>query len=488
MQQFSIPFSKVQDKFIVLRRPIKTTIMIPEGRPWVMVALAAALVVIWIFGFGVHDQVETLIYGQSPSQYAESVFLEKAMQVEFPTPMDYTPIRDVCARSKFRPGLLFTCDGQHGGIGMVRNQILKCVRYAIHGGGAIVLPTMAKRSASDLAEILTFTELPLDYLMESKTFIKNLSEGCPQMKIYERAEDFPNYNNRSGEPLTVVGSQWEPDHQPTPDNTHTGLQYPGAWRYLFDQWLDQKKLQPQENAPVHVKLGQSYLEYPVRDDGKAFSHEFGKILSFSNETRALAAKVLLEMKRRYVPRIDPTKFINPNAFYGAHLRLEEDALWAWNPAQWRFSRMKDQFEEHFKYLERTGLDVIYVASGNQTVTDMFAERWNERVAANPNLKRGNVTVVTKYDLLQEPERSRLANMTFDQQALVDFVMLSKASAFMGVAHSSYSWNIALRRHEMSMYDKMGNNGSDLLNDEYSIIMGMESDYPYVDPFMTALWP
>lgn len=463
--------------------------MIFEGRPWVVFVSIAALVAIWIFGFGVHDEVSTLIYGQSPSQQRESDFLEKAMAVEFPAPMDYAPMREVCARSAFRPGLLFTCDGQHGGIGMVRNQILKCVRYAIHGGGAIVIPTMAKRSANDLAEILTFTELPLDYLMERQTFVHQLSQGCPQMKIYERAEDFPAYDNRTGEPLTVVGSQWEPDHQPTPDNPHVGLKYPGAWRYLFDQWLDQNNLQPQADAPVHVLLGQSYLEYPVRDDGRAFSHEFGKILSFSNETRALAAKVLFQLKHRFIPHLDPTKFINPDAFYGAHLRLESDALWAWPPEEWRFSRMKDQFEEHFQYLERTGLRTIYVASGNNTVTDMFAEQLSQRLAANPSEnKKGELTVVTKHDLLDGDDRQQLENMTFDQQALVDFVVLSKSSAFMGVASSSYSWNIALRRHELSKYPEFGNNGSDLLRDEYSIIQGMESDYPYVDPFVNALWP
>lgn len=462
---------------------------IPEGRPWVSFLLATSLAAVWIFGFGVHDGISTLIYGETPSQQKEDAFIEKAMAVEFPAPMDYAPLRDLCARSSFRPGLLFTCDGQHGGIGMVRNQILKCVRYSIHAGAAIVIPTMAKRSADDLAEILTFTELPLDYLMERQTFVKQLTEGCPQMRIYERAEDFPSYSNRSGEPLTVIGSQWEPGQQPTPDNPHVGLVYPGAWRYLFDQWLVQQKVQPQQDAPVHILLGQSYLEYPVRDDGRAFSHEFGKILSFSNETRALAAKVLYGLKQQFVPHLDPTKFINLGAFYGAHLRLEADAIWAWPPEEWRFSRMADQFQQHFQYLERTGLKTIYVSSGNQTVTDMFTEGLTKHLAASRDPKiKGNITVVTKYDLLQGDDRKKLQNMTFDQQALVDFVMLSKASAFMGVAHSSFSWNIALRRHEMSKYVPFGNNGSDLLRDEHSIIMGMEADYPYVDPFVNALWP
>lgn len=479
-----------------------------EGRPWVVILSGLSLIAIWTFGFRIHDEIFTLIHGQSPSQQEEAVFLETAMAVEFPAPMDYAPLQEVCARSAFRPGLLFTCDGQHGGIGMVRNQILKCVRYAMHAGAALVLPTMAQRSAADLAEILTATELPLDYLLDRPTFVAQLAAACPQMRVYERAEDFATDARTPPRLLHLVGSQFEPDSQPTPQHTHVGLAYPGAWRYLFDQWLAQQlppppppttttttsdsvapRPPPSAEAPVHVLLGQSYLEYPVRADGGAFAREFGKVLSFRRETRALAARALLALRQRgLVPRgLDPARFVHPDAYYGAHLRLEADALWAWPPEAWRFSRMAAQFEAHYAHVARTGLRTVYVASGNQTATALFAARLRARFAGAGRGRRG-VTVVTKHDLLQGEDRQRLDNMTFDQQALVDFVMLSKASAFMGVAHSSYSWNIALRRHELSRYAAFGNNGSDLLQDEYSVIMGMEADYPYVDPFVNALWP
>jgi hypothetical protein len=99
-----------------------------------------------------------------------------------------------------------------------------------------------------------------------------------------------------------------------------------------------------------------------------------------------------------------------------------------------------------------------------------------------------MTVVTKHDLLQGPDRRQLDSLSFDQQALVDFLVLFKSSSFMGVAHSSFPWNIALRRHELSKYSQYGNEGSDLLRDEFSVIMGMEADYPHVDPFVYGLWP
>jgi hypothetical protein len=456
--------------------------MICQDRPRVVFSLAAFFIIIWSFRlFDVHKAVSTLFYNGPSQPEAESLFLRQAMNIEFPAPINYGPIRAICTRTHFRPGLLFSCEGQHGGIGMVRNQILKCIRYAIHGGGAVVVPSMALRNASDLSDIETANEVPLEYLLDREAFLTHLSEGCPGMRIYERVEDFPFYDQRVGEPVILVGDQFEPDHP------REGLRYPREWRRFFDEWLDQQSVRIRSDAPVHVKLGQSFLEYPVRDDGDAFVNEFGKILSFRNDTRALAAKVLFELKQRFVLSIDPMKAINPDAFYGAHLRLEEDAIWAWTPEEWRFSRMEDQFEEQFRNLERTGLGVVYVASGNQTVVELFAEGLRRRRAADSSSER-NVTVVTKHDLLQGPDRRRLDSLTFDQQALVDFLIMFKASAFMGVAHSSFPWNIALRRHELSKYANYKNEGSDLLKDEYSIIMGMEADYPYVDPFVYGIWP
>ncbi|KAL0936812.1 alternative oxidase [Colletotrichum truncatum] len=459
--------------------------MLCQGQPQVVISLAVALILVWsIRLLYTHEGISTLLYTfEEPSQqHVETVFIQQAMSVEFPAPIDYRPIQSTCAGTEFRPGLLFSCEGQHGGIGMVRDQILKCVRYAIHGGGALVIPSMQLRNASDISDIETNNEMPLDYLLDRQTFVTHLTEGCPGMRVYERAEDFPHYQQLAGQPLDLVGDQFEPNHP------REGLEHPREWRRFFDEWLNQQSVRIRSDAPVHVKIGQAFLEYPVRDDGPAFVHEYGKILSFRNDTRELAAKVLFNLKQRFALPIDPTKAINPGAYFGAHLRLEDDAIAAWQPDEWRFSRKDDQFEEQFKYIENTGLNVVYVASGNQTVVKMFAEALAKRLAGNPNTEMRNVSVVTKNDLLQGPDRQLLDTLTFDQHALIDFLMLFKASAFMGVAHSSFPWTVALRRHEFSKYPTYGNEGSDLLKDEYSTIMGMAADYPEVEPFVYGLWP
>lgn len=464
------------------------TAMLFEERPWVVFTLIASLLLVWGCRYTLYDGASLMqvIFADQDTDAlaadpaAASLFIEHAQEIEFPTPFNATPIQEICARYEpvsFRPGLVFTCEGQHGGIGMLRNQILKCMRHAINAGAALVIPSINLRNPKDLADIETNNEVPLSYLMDPDVFVARLSQGCPKMRIYDRPEAFPHWDRRVD--VELVGNQFEPNHPPE------GLQHPREWRDRFDDYLaHQQNVTYSYTAPVHVKLEQSFLEYPVHDDGDAFVYEFGKILSFREDTRVLAAKVLWALQHRFRLAIDPNQAITPGQYYGAHLRLEADAVWAWPPDEWRFSRMEDQFQAQLDNLARfPGMRVVYVASGNQTVVDLFRARVN----ADANLT-GPVSVVTKYDLLRGPDREKLKSLTFDQQALVDFLMMFKASAFMGVAHSSFPWNVALRRHEMSTYPSYANEGSDLLRDEYSVIMGMQADYPHVDPFVYGIWP
>jgi hypothetical protein len=141
--------------------------------------------------------------------------------------------------------------------------------------------------------------------------------------------------------------------------------------------------------------------------------------------------------------------------------------------------MENQFEEQFQNVIRTCLSVVYVVSGKRIVLDLLADYMGRRIAEDfssssekDGVRKRNVTEVTKYDLLKGHDRRQLDHFTFDQQALVDFPIMFKASAFMCAAHSSFLWAVALRRHEISKYREYTNEGSDLLRDEYTIIMGI----------------
>ncbi|KAH7355238.1 hypothetical protein BKA65DRAFT_394876 [Rhexocercosporidium sp. MPI-PUGE-AT-0058] len=458
-----------------------------RGDATVALGLAAVLIIIWASLYNIRGP--DLFYEPQPSLELQagddSIFLHHAISIEFPSPIDYTPIHSVCTThlSNFRPGLLFSCEDQHGGVGMVRNQILKCIRYAMHGGGALVIPSMAKRNPKDISDIETSNDAPLEYLFDREIFIEHLTRACPGMRLYNHAKDFPSYENRAGQPLALVGDQFEPNHP------RTGLSDPLSWRASFDSWLNDQGKVINPSEPIHVQIGQAYLEYPVHKDTLAFASEFGKILSFRSDARALAARVLLQMQQQFSLPIDPGKAINDNAFFGAHLRLEKDAVEAWSPEEgWTFSAMERQFEEVVKEVVRSGMRVVYVACGDQGIVERFDEYLSKRLKEVGGGER-NITVVTKGTLLPPLDLARLEKMSFDQQALVDFLIMFKASFFIGVAHSSFPWTVALRRHELSMFrEGYANLGSDLLRDEFSVIMGMRSDYPYVDPFEWGLWP
>ncbi|KAL2070393.1 hypothetical protein VTL71DRAFT_13419 [Oculimacula yallundae] len=482
----------------------------------IALGLAATLILIWTSLFSLRGP--GLFYEPQPSlqllagEEKDSQFLHQAFAVEFPSPMNHTPIRDVClstsdmykegdgkgiAKGRFRPGLLFSCENQHGGLGMVRNQLLKCIRYAIHAGAALIVPSMAKRNDKDIADIETSTAVPLEYLFDREMFIAQLEGACPGMRLFNSAEEFPFYEERVGGEmlgLELVGDEFEPGRP------REGIEYPEKWRGEFDDWLDNKGVRYSAEKPVHVKIGQAYLEYNVHSDSPDFVSEFGKILSFRADTRALAARVLLQIKVHFGLDIDPSRAVNGNAFFGAHLRLEKDAIEAWTVDEgWVFSEREKQFESVWSEVKRSGLGVVYVATGEEEIVRAFEEyvarKLDQEVEDGDVEKRRDISIVTKHTLLSGSERdlAKLDKMTFDQQALVDFLIMFKASFFAGVAHSSFPWTVALRRHELSTYrDERGlgyeNLGSDILRDELSVILGERAEYPYVDPFEWGLWP
>jgi hypothetical protein len=68
---------------------------------------------------------------------------------------------------------------------------------------------------------------------------------------------------------------------------------------------------------------------------------------------------------------------------------------------------------------------------------MFAER----VAPTP--------VATKFTLLSGADLMLLQSLSWDQQGQVDYLVLQKASQFLGITDSSFSWGVAAARHAMS---------------------------------------
>lgn len=131
-------------------------------------------------------------------------------------------------------------------------------------------------------------------------------------------------------------------------------------------------------------------------------------------------------------------------------------------------------------MSETPIRAIYAASGNTTSLELFAI---EAAKLDPP-----ATVVAKGDLLSGKDKKALDALTWDQQALVDYLVLEKAARFAGVSDSSFSWGIAYARQVVS--GQAGTcrsaNASEKgvqFRDELSTVFGRPRDW-----HMDKLWP
>lgn len=89
-----------------------------------------------------------------------------------------------------------------------------------------------------------------------------------------------------------------------------------------------------------------------------------------------------------------------------------------------------------------------------------------------------------FDLLDETDTATLKMMSWDQQGMVDFQVMTKASNFGGIGHSSFAWNVALLGHKYAE-KKDHLSGPQLLSDELSQIYRKPSHYA---EYAKCLWP
>lgn len=388
-------------------------------------------------------------------------------------PVESGAIRSVCDETSWNNGLVFTCDESIGGIGNVRNSILNCVRYTIAAGAAMVLPNIDLRDPEHMSHIRTGVKKDMAYMFDVEHFVYSMSLSCPGLRIFHSVVQVDDYDF---------------DHKPIPltpeslvDNIPpTGLPAPEKWRAAFDKWLEQYATRTGVE-PVMVNLGRSFVQYPIYSDGEDFAMDFGTILKFRLDIRILATKTLLAMSKSFGLGMDLNLPVIPNSFFGAHLQTEKDPTEVGprittSSQDTSASRYETQLHKYLGQAPRNNPAFIYLASGDAAEIKRFVTD-----AADVHL---NVT--TKHDLLSStPEDLDVLNgMTWDQQAMVDFLVLLKASDFAGTAHSAFAWNVALKRHQQSrIMDYL--DGAQGLSDEFSQIYGISRASP---EFSSCLWP
>ena len=195
------------------------------------------------------------------------------------------------------------------------------------------------------------------------------------------------------------------------------------------------------------------------------------------DAQLLAARALSKMSTQFKFTLAIQPGITENAFVGVHLRTEADA------AHVGYISHEQQAAAYLDYINSTSLRVIYAASGNKTSLELFAEAAS---ALSPP-----ATVLTKWDLLSEEDVALLNSLTWDQQALVDYLILERSSKFAGVSESSFSWGIAYKRQLFSNFapctldstKEMTDDDGIVYQDNLSKVCGRQIDF-----FVDKMWP
>lgn len=296
-----------------------------------------------------------------------------------------------------------------GGIGNVAARILACLQFAIDVGAGLILPDIARRD-EDLSQIKSSGSEPFSYLFDEGWFRANLALSCPQMTLLNRLTDIPDFSDAYLppilKPLDFTDNPWL--------NFEVEL-FPNH----LQLWLNRTS---SVQMPVIVRLDAAIFEYPARRNENLYS-SYARILKFNDRAYDLAYQAfsaLSSIRKESEPR-----------YIGVHLRTEADIagldLWA---------SYKTQRDVFFDFAKTRGINLIYVASGSRDDLERIRQE----------AEQVSLTVVTKFDLLDHESKDILTALSFDQQALVDYLMLRNSTFFIGSSPSSFSFELAYSRH------------------------------------------
>ncbi|TVY17902.1 hypothetical protein LARI1_G004194 [Lachnellula arida] len=436
------------------------------------VLIPLTLILIWAWflwrpSFGFHTKLPWDQSSNSNQTQSTPISWEGSKDIfDFP-PIESEAIKSICDDVEWNSTLVFTCDNSYGGVGNIRNSVLNCVRYAISAGAGLVIPKIILRNSQNIVDLETGDRTTLDYIVSAP--VLSSIETLPHRGRYTEPRDVSR-------PLSVVPESLVEGKS---RDGSAALQNSDQWRQQFYQWLEQYATN-NTKGPIIVHVGRLFLKYSVYSDGERFALEFGAIMNVRSDARELATTALHALIQAYSLPVNLTKNIMNDSFLGVHLRTEKDAMNAWGNPFWPFSTYKAIVAKYIEQIQdpsRPKPSVIYVASGDLNEVGKFAK----------DVMALNMTVATKDNLLTGKDKEDLEKLAWDQQALVDFLIMPVASDFAGLGISSFSWNIALRRHLFAKQKSFLHiDGPKMFEDEFSILYGGGKDkYP---EYEACLWP
>ncbi|KAI1470050.1 uncharacterized protein F4812DRAFT_311015 [Daldinia caldariorum] len=371
------------------------------------------------------------------------------------------PLRRLCAETPtYVPGLTFVCDNNSGGPGNIRNYLLTCLRYALEAGAsALVLPRIQTRAPGNPANLFGGAYREFAYMFDEPHFRRAMADACPRVAVYPSLDEVPGARAQASRedrkdveqivervtPKNFGGSRAGCDQRDP--NRHVD-RFGGAFR----EWLRSTAFERERAREISssasgngvdnnnlrlIRFSWGVLwDWPVYRDGPEFAATFGGLLRIREDIQEVADALVASM-RALAGSTRGTETAAGRSFLGVHLRTEADALSRW-------PTYENQTGGYLREAARRGYRgrVAYIASGNETETRKFAAE------AKASLQ---LDVRSKYDLLllnkqNEKLERKLRSFSWDQQALVDFVVLLRCDYFVGVSPSSFSINVALKRH------------------------------------------
>lgn len=254
--------------------------------------------------------------------------------------------------------------------------------------------------------------------------------ACPQMTVYKTIEHLKEMVDR---PLSNI--QYIDPQQFAGDFVDISIiADPEKWRDTFDNWLNNTVPFALPEWKAWIDINTPLLQFPQSYQPNV-SRSLGRVVQFPQETRRLAAIIYWELSRQFNFTVDPgATGIANNTYYGAHLRTAKDAKVA------GFTPFDLQVSFYLDRAQASNLSVIYASSDNPGDVSRFAKQaWSSH----------RINVTSKNDLLKLKDLEALKKLSWDQQALVDYDVLVKASQFGGIFDSTFSSMAAVRRHTVS---------------------------------------
>lgn len=245
-------------------------------------------------------------------------------------------------------------------------------------------------------------------MFDVEWFEMQMSQNCPQMPVYSNVGGIQQWFKAN-----IPGEIW-PHSLPLADYVFDLKTWPSAVQEVL-------KIVPTEDSPAIVRLHQGPFDFPSHEiDAVDFWASYGQLLRFRSDVRQLALSALKKV----------SELVGPDGYLGIHLRTEQDVtdipLAAFGP----------QKDAAFDIAHKEQLKHIYVASGQKD---------HLRQLAIDAAARG-LSVLTKEDVLDKHDLDTLHSLSWDQQALVDYIILRHSTYFQGVSLSSFTFSLAYMRH------------------------------------------